>query len=154
MRSMINCTFTELADSLGAREYFDKDYLTVNVDHWEALTMKPGTYTGWRKMSEEKYKHTAQKFLDLIKSDQPEESKHTNFHKAALVVLSHKHTNIVESKAEVGTKSVWFDVAPAKTTLDTTLFKWFAPEVLERYEVPKGKVPETKYNSWMEGENT
>lgn len=152
MRSMINCTFTELADSLGAREYFDKDYLTVNVDHWEALTMKPGTYTGWRKMSEEKYKHTTQGFLDLIKSDQPEESKHTNFHKAALVVLSHKHTNIVESKAEVGTKSVWFDVAPAKTTLDTALFKWFAPEVLERYEVPKGKLPETKYNSWMEGE--
>jgi hypothetical protein len=154
MRLMIHCTFTELADSLGAMERFDKDYLTVNVDHWEALTMKPGTYTGWRKVSEEKYKHTTQGFLDLIKSDQPEESKHTNFHKAALVVLSYKHTNITERKSEVGTKSVWLDVAPAKTTLDTALFKWFAPEVLERYEVPKGKVPETKYNSWMEGENT
>jgi hypothetical protein len=45
-------------------------------------------------------------------------------------------------------------VTPAKTTLDTTLFKWFAPEVLERFEVPKGKIPSNKYTSWMQGENT
>lgn len=154
MRSMIHCTFTELADSLGSKEHYNKDYLTVNVDDWEALTMKPGTYSGWRKVSEEKYKHTTQKFLDLIKSDQPEEIRHTNFHKAALVVLSYKHTNITEKRGDVGTRSTWLDVTPAKATLDTVLFKWFAPEVLERYEVPRGKLPETKYNSWMEGENT
>jgi hypothetical protein len=154
MRTMINCTFTELADSLGSAEYWDKDYLTVNVDNWRGLTMKPGTYTGWHKINEDEYKSTVNKFLDLIKSDQPEENKHINFHKAALVVLSYKHTNIVEERGAVGSRSVWLDVVPAKTTLDTTLFKWFAPEVLERYEVPRGKLPETKYNSWMEGENT
>lgn len=92
------------------------------------------------------------KFLDLIKSDQPEETKHLNFHKAALVILTDKHTNIIEKKSDAGSKSVWLDVTPAKATLDMALFKWFAPEVLERYEVPKGKLPETKYNSWMQGE--
>jgi hypothetical protein len=154
MRTMINCTFTELADSLGSKEYWDKDYLTVNIDDWRGLTMKPGTYTGWHKINGDEYKSTVNKFLDLIKSDQPEESKHLNFHKAALVVLSYKHSNIVEKRGDVGSRSTWLDVVPAKATLDTTLFKWFAPEVLERYEVPMGKLPETKYNSWMEGENT
>ena len=154
MRSMIHCTFTELADSLGSKEYWDKDYLTVNVDDWRGLTLKPGTYTGWHKISGDEYKSTVNKFIDLIKSDQPEENKHTNFHKAALVVLTDKHTNIIEKRGDVGTRSTWLDVAPAKATLDTTLFKWFAPEVLERYEVPKGKLPETKYNSWMKWENT
>jgi hypothetical protein len=153
-RTMINCTFTELADSLGSKEYWDKDYLTVCVDDWKGLTMKPGTYSGWRKVPKDEYERATQKFIDLIKSDQPEESRHTNFHKAALILLSYKHTNLIEKRGDVGTKSTWLEVAPAKTTLDTALFKWFAPEVLERYEVPMGKLPETKYNSWMEGENT
>ena len=153
-RTMIHCTFTELADSIGTREHYNKNYLTVCHDYWESLTMKPGTYSGWRKVSKEKYEITLQKFIGLIKSDQPEESKHTNFHKAALILLSYKHTGVVEEKVKVDTKSVWLDVGPAKATLDTALFKWFAPEVLERYEVPMGKLPETKYNSWMEGENT
>jgi hypothetical protein len=154
MRTMVNCAFAELADSLGTKDYWDGDYLTVWTDDWKGLIMKPGTYSGWAKISEDEYKSTVNKFLDLIKSDQPEETKHLNFHKAALVILTDKHTNIIEKKSDAGSRSVWLDVAPAKTTLDTTLFKWFAPEVLERYEVPKGKLPETKYNSWMEGENT
>ena len=54
----------------------------------------------------------------------------------------------------MGTRSTWLDVTPAKTTLDITLFKWFANEVLERYEVPKGKVPSENYVGWIEGENT
>jgi RNase P/RNase MRP subunit p29 len=154
MRTMINCTFTELADSLGAKDYWDKDYLTVCVDDWRGLTMKPGTYTGWHKVPKDEYESTVNKFIDLIKSDQPEESRHTNFHKAALILLSYKHSNLTENKGATDIRTTWLDVTPAKTTLDTTLFKWFAPEVLERYEVPKGKVPETKYNSWMQGENT
>jgi hypothetical protein len=62
---------------------------------------------------------------------------------------------LVEKTTDRGIRTTWFDVAPAKTTLDTVLFKWFAPEVLERYEVPKDKVPNMKYNNWIdEGENT
>jgi hypothetical protein len=154
MRTMINCTFTELADSLGSKEFWDKDYLTVRVNDWDALTMKPGTYSGWASVPKEKYERVMQEFLGLITPDQPEESKHTSFHKAMLILLSYRHNGITEKRGDVGSKSVWLDVAQAKTTLDTTLFKWFAPEVLERYEVPMGKLPETKYNSWMEGENT
>ena len=156
MRTMVRCTFAELADCLGVKEYWDRDYLTICVDDWRGLTMKPGTYTGWNKIPKDEYEATVQKFLELVKSDQPEESKHLNFHKAALMLLSYKHTNMTEKKegVDMSERSVWLDVATGTQTLDTTLFKWFAPEVLERYEVPKGKVPETKYNSWMEGENT
>lgn len=154
MRTMINCTFTELADSLGAKDYWDATYLTVSIDDWMGLTKKPGTYRDYRKINGGEYKSAVNKFLDLITSDQPEENKHTNFHKAALVLLAYNHTNLVERKTEAGSVAIWLDVPMAKTTLDTTLFKWFAPEVLERYEVPKGKVPDAKYDSWIEGENT
>jgi hypothetical protein len=99
----------------------------------------------------DEYESATQKFIGLITSDQPEESKHTNFHKAALILLTYKHSNLITKKSDTSSKSVWFEVAPAKATLDTALFKWFAPEVLERYEVPMGKVPDTKYDSWMKG---
>lgn len=154
VRTMIGCTFTEIAECLGAKDYWEPAYSTACVDDWRGLTMKPGTYSGWAKVTADEYERTTQKFLDLIASDQPEETKHINFHKATMVVLTHRHTNIIEEKTKAGTKSVWMDVVPAKGRLDTALFKWFSSEVLERYEVPKGKLPDTKYNSWMEGENT
>ena len=94
MRTMINCTFAEVADHLGTEEYWDKDYLTVRVEDWRGLTMKPGTYLGWNKIPKDEYERTTLAFLELIKSDQPEESRHTNFLKAALVLLTNKHTNI------------------------------------------------------------
>jgi hypothetical protein len=59
---------------------------------------------------------------------------------------------LVEKRADRGTRTIWFDVAPAKNTLDTVLFKWFSREVFERYEVPKDKVPNMKYNSWIDEE--
>lgn len=155
MRTMVNCAFTELADCLGAKEYWDKEYLTICVDDWRGLTMKPGTYTGWNKVPKEEYEATTQKFLELIKSDQPDETKHLNFHKAALVLLTYKHSNLTEKKGgDMSARTTWLDVSTGQQTLDTALFKWFAPEVLERYEVPKGKVPSNKYMSWMEGVNT
>ena len=153
-KTMIHCTFTEMADSLGTRDYWDGDFLTVCNDDWRGIAMKPGTYNGWAKVPKDEYESATQKFIGLITSDQPEESKHLNFHKAALILLTYKQSNLIAKKPDTSSKSVWFEVAPAKTTLDTALFKWFAPEVLERYEVPMGKSPETKYNSWMGEENT
>ncbi len=93
-----------------------------------------------------------QSFLSLITADQPGETKHLNFHKAVIVLLTYEHT--IHRRILGAEQTFRFDVKTAKTTLDTALFKWFAPEVLERYEVPMGKVPETKYDSWMKGGNT
>lgn len=154
MRTMINCAFTELADALGEKAYYDTSYSIVNKDKWDSLTKKPNTYSGWRKASKEDYETATTEFLALIASDQPEETKHENFHKAALVLLTYNHTSLVEKRADRGTRTIWFDVAPAKNTLDTVLFKWFSNEVFERYEVPKDKVPNMKYNSWVDGEST
>lgn len=152
--SMIECTFTELADCIGAKDYWDATYRVVLTGDWDAIDRKPGTGNRFTRVSPETYEQTVNNLLDLIKSDQPEETKHTNFHKAALVLLTHGHSNIVEKKQDHNAKSIHFIAERAKASLDTTLLKWFADEVLTRYELPRGKTPGTKYAGWLAGENT
>ena len=153
MQMTVECSFTELADALGTKDYYDSSYFTIDTDAWVALTKKPGTYTGYRgRAIGVNYEETMQKFLELIKSDQPEETKHLNFHKAALVLLTYNRSNIVDKKLNSDARTVLLASKTAKGTLDTTLFKWFANEVLERYEVPKGKVPSENYVGWIEEE--
>ena len=149
---MIECSFTELADSMGTAEYWDKTYTAVDTFVWRGLTKKPNTYREYVRVPKDEYERTTLAFLELIRSDQPEETKHTNFHKAALVLMTYGQTSLIKRKAVEKAPMFWFMADTPKTTLDTTLFKWFAPEVLERYEVPKGKIPSNKYTSWIEGE--
>lgn len=154
-RKIIRCTFDEIAEALGTTDGWGGPHSVASTDDWKGLTAKPGTYGHWHghwlKVPQSTYENTMHSFVKLITSDQPGETKHLNFHKATIALLTYNHTISTRTLEE---KSYTFDAETAKTTLDTALFKWFAPEVLERYEVPMGKVPETKYDSWMKGENT
>lgn len=151
---MVTCTFTEIADQLGTEDYWDDSYLTIPTSKWTAILEKPGTTnSSYRKATQGEYEQAVNAFFDLIRSDQPEETKHTNFHKAALILLTYGQRNMIEKKGDTHIKSFTFPANSAKTTLDTVLYKWFANEVLERYEVPKGKVPSNKYTSWVKEEN-
>lgn len=151
---MIECTFAELAQTIGAKDYWDSTYDCVTTDKWSALTNKPGTTRRFMRVNHDEYNSTMGEFLDLIKSDQPEDTKYENFHKATLVLLAHGMSNIVEKKDASSARTVWLIPETGKNNLDTALFKWYANEVLERYEVPKGKVPSNKYKGWVEEENT
>jgi hypothetical protein len=152
-RNFIKCTFAEIGEALGTTDgWGSTPHSVACVDDWKGLTMKPGTSWHWQKVGQSTYEDTMQSFLSLITADQPGETKHLNFHKAVMVLLTYQHT--ISKRPLNVDQSFRFDVKTAKTTLDTALFKWFAPEVLERYEVPMGKVPDTKYDSWMKGVNT
>jgi hypothetical protein len=153
-RNVIVCTFDEIAEALGTTQgWGDIPHTVARTDDWRGLTLKPDTQRHWEKVPQSTYERTVQNFLGLITSDQPGETKHLNFHKAVIVLLTYQHT--IHKRGLSGDNQVFrFDPNTAKTTLDTALFKWFAPEALERYEVPMGKVPETKYDSWMKGVNT
>lgn len=151
-RNFINCTFGEIAEALGTADGWPTngpENFVARTDDWRGLTMKPGTYGHWQKVGQSTYEDTVQSFLSLITADQLGETKHLNFHKAVMVLLTYQHT--IHRRMLGAEQTFRFDVKTAKTTLDTALFKWFAPEVLERYEVPMGKVPDTKYDSWMKG---
>jgi hypothetical protein len=152
-KPMIECRFSEIGGCLGTSIGWNSSYTQANTMYWNSLTEKPGTNSRNRRtVNSYIYSRTVQEFLGLIASEQPEDNKHMNFHKAMMILLTYA-TAITEKKADVPVRTVWLNPLKATNTLELTLLKWFSDEVLERYEVPKGKVPSNKYTSWIEGGN-
>jgi len=100
----------------------------------------------WQAVKPEQYAASSNAFEVLIRPDQPEEDKHTNFYKAALLLLAKSDTD----KMDIRTDEVQ---APAKhivPLLDEVLFQKYAHQVLIRKELPQGKVSTGRYERWMQ----
>jgi hypothetical protein len=81
----------------------------------------------------------------LIRPDQPEDVKHTNFYKAALILIAKADSDRMDMRAdETAVQSN--RILP---TLDTVLFQFYAHDVLVREAMPLGKVSSGKYDKWM-----
>ena len=85
-------------------------------------------------------------FLELIKSDQPEDTKHTNFYKGALAVLL-SGDRIYQRGQDDNTYIV--KAKPIVKALDTVLLKAHASQVLVRKELPLGSVSKGAYDRWL-----
>jgi hypothetical protein len=100
----------------------------------------------WQAVKPEQYAASSNAFEVLIRPDQPEEGKHTNFYKAALLLVAKSDTD----KMDIRTDEVQ---APAKhivPLLDEVLFQMNAHYVLIRKELPQGKVSTGRYERWMQ----
>ena len=93
----------------------------------------------------EQYRTSATKFEHLIRPDQAEDVKHTNFYKAALILIAKADSDRMDMRAdETAVQSN--HILP---TLDTVLFQFYAHDVLVREAMPLGKVSSGKYDKWM-----
>ena len=93
----------------------------------------------------EQYRESATKFEHLIRPDQPEDVKHTNFYKAALILVAKADSDRMDVRADE-------TIVPSKhivPTLDEILFQFYAHDVLVREVMPQGKVSSGKYDKWM-----
>jgi hypothetical protein len=93
----------------------------------------------------EQYETSAKAFEYLIRPDQPEEDKHMNFYKAALILVAKLDTDEMDIRAEE-TFAFAKHIVPL---LDDVLFMLYAHDVLVRYELPMGKVSSGIYEHWM-----
>jgi hypothetical protein len=93
----------------------------------------------------EQYRESATKFEHLIRPDQPEDVKHTNFYKAALLLVAKAESDRMDMRADE-------TIVQAKhivPKLDEILFQFYAHDVLVREVMPQGKVSSGKYDKWM-----
>ena len=135
-----------------------KDYVTVPLTEFKSLfgnmtSIRSYAYMNklgkqsldWTMVKPEQYKASSNAFDCLIRPDQPEEDKHTNFYKAALLLVA---------KLEVDSMDIRTDEAHAISKhivplLDEVLFQMNAHYVLIRKELPQGKVSSGIYEHWM-----
>lgn len=94
----------------------------------------------------DQYEASVKAFEYLIRPDQPEEDKHTNFYKAALVLIAKLETDEMDIRVD----QVYAQSKHIVPLLDDVLFMLYANDVLVRYELPMGKVSSGIYEHWMQ----
>jgi len=88
--------------------------------------------------------------VELMANDQPEESKHSNFYKAALgIVLAIQGGHSVRffkgSEMHLSSESIM-------PKFREIVYRHHSDEVFEKVLLPVGKAPSKKYNSWVKRE--
>jgi hypothetical protein len=138
-----NAFGVEKSDSTEPNSNNDPDHIIGNMQWIHDQPQRHYNY-GTKRAGE--YQDGMTQFLELIKSDQPEDTKHLNFYKGALAMLmsadriyqrgQDDNTYLVKSK-------------PIVKALDTVLLKAHAKEVLVRKELPIGSVSKGAYDRWL-----
>jgi hypothetical protein len=99
----------------------------------------------WTAVKPEWYESSSTLFEKLIRPDQPEEDKHTNFYKAALLLVA----KLENDAMDIRTDSVRVRSKHIVPLLDDVLFMMNAHQVLVRKALPQGKVSSGIYEHWM-----
>lgn len=124
-------------------ELSEPDNILGTVQYIQDLPRRNYNYGTQR---EAEYRDGIAWFTEIIKSDQPEDTKHLNFYRGALAVLltteriymRGQQDNTYIAKAKNITKA-----------LDTTLLRAHAEQVLVRKELPIGSVSKGAYDMWL-----
>jgi hypothetical protein len=102
-------------------------------------------HLNWTNVRAEQYMSSSNAFEVLIRPDQPEEDKHTNFYKAALLLVA----KLENDAMDIRTDSVRVRSKHIVPLLDDVLFMMNAHQVLVRKALPQGKVSSGIYEHWM-----
>ena len=138
-----NAFGVEKSDSTEPNSNNDPDHIIGNMQWIHDQPQRHYNY-GTKRAGE--YQDGMTQFLELIKSDQPEDTKHLNFYKGALAMLM-SADRIYQRGQDDNTY-----IAKAKNitkALDTTLLRAHAEQVLVRKELPIGSVSKGTYEGWL-----
>jgi len=102
-------------------------------------------HINWVSVKPHQFEASSNAFFKLIDPDQPEEDKHTNFYKAALVLVLKQDDDRMDMRTE-NIKVLAKNIVPL---LGRVLFMRHAEEVLVREALPMGKVSTGTYDKWM-----
>ena len=121
----------------------DPDHI---IGHMQWMHDQPQRHYNYGTQRAKEYDEGMAQFMELIKSDQPEDTKHSNFYKGALAVLL-SGDRIYQRGQDDNTYIV--KAKPIVKALDTVLLRAHAREVLVRKELPIGSVSKGAYDMWL-----
>jgi hypothetical protein len=150
----IEFTFDEISQTMSVSP--DTDIFRVATStfssSWSLLLHRPfhqfrpqgyDTYANWIAQ----YNAKCAEFFDLIKNDQPEDTKTENFYKAFVVIMAlhlhnHSTTNPPNNVMSVQTDTV-------VENFEKTWKMYFARDILEEVVLKDGTTPNQTYINWM-----
>jgi hypothetical protein len=144
----INVSLGELQNAFDVKK--SEDEMENNPDHiighMQWIHDQPQRHFNYGTRRAGEYEKGMAQFLELIKGDQPEDTKHLQFYKGALAVLL-SGDRIYQRGQDDNTYLV--KAKPIVKALDTVLLKAHAQQVLVRKELPLGSVSKGAYDMWL-----
>ena len=124
-------------------DWRENTYQILDIGDFKFLTHKQALH---------RFQFVNEQLNAWIANDQPEEERTANFYKAALMLC------VIARGGElvVGGYNVQYDstfwVVPTSITklLDEAQFKFYSKEVFNLVPVPKGRIPRTDYDTWVD----
>ena len=117
----------------------------VSIRSYAYMNKRGKQSLDWTAVKPEQYAASSNAFDCLIRPEQPEEDKHTNFYKAALLLIAKLETDAMDIRVDSATVRAKHIVP----LLDEVLFQMYAHHVLVRKALPQGKVSSGIYERWM-----
>lgn len=122
----------------------------LNMEPWRKLLNKPvwhGANAGGHETYVDEWQNSVNEMLALMRNDQPSETKHENFYKAAIVLFASEAVGHHYHRAVLN--SIVLSKSKAMELANDFILKAHAEEVMERVTLPVGRVPSGKYGTYL-----
>jgi hypothetical protein len=145
VRELVEINMTELVDHMGVLE--QEDGWSGNKVINKYIDLKNVRHIAYKQSN--LYTQSNEHFDSLIQNGQSDEHRGANFYKAcvtlatAVSAVSSPSINVTRDYVRVEPKAI-------AAMLDEIQFKWYSKDVFVLADVPEGKVPNHKYNHWVE----
>ncbi len=149
----ITRSYAELGEVFGYR-YEGLHKVTVDINEWRRLQEKPHPhFTPEQAASHwEAYNEASDKFYELVKNDQDENTRHQNYWIAFNILFAYQNYVYWIDESAVHEKKLHLSSEYLEKYLEEILFARFSDRVFKMVELEKGKVPTGRYEKFVRSE--
>lgn len=148
-------TYADLAEVFGVRREQVHGWLRIDVDEWQRLTEKPHQHYAnpeQNKQEWDTYRSASDKFYELVKNDQDDNTRHQNYWIAFNILFAFQaHVHWVDESI-MHEKQLGVGVEYMEKGLEFILFNRFSDRVFKLVELEKGAVPTGRYDKYVRSE--
>ena len=148
-------TYAELAEVFGYRRELGGSKVIVDRNDWARLAEKPNpnyTHADQRKNEWALYNTMSDKFYELVKNDQDENTRHQNYWLAFNILFTYRNYVYWVDEDTTHERKLHLASDYLEKYLEDILFNRFSDRVFKMVELEKGKVPTGRYDKYVRSE--
>ena len=151
----ITRSYAELGEVFGLKREHDK--VTIELAEWRRLAEKPQPRYGndaaeQAKEDWNKYNDASDKFYELVKNDQDDNTRHQNYWIAFNILFAYQNYLYWIDESIAHEKKLYLASEYLEKYLEEILFARFSDRVFKMVELEKGKVPTGRYDKYVRSE--
>jgi hypothetical protein len=153
----ISRSYAELGEVFGYRRELKESMVRIDVNDWQRLAEKPQPRYGNDAAEQEKrdweaYNTMSDKFYELVKNEQDDNTRHQNYWIAFNILFAYQNYVYWIDEDNAHEKKLYLASEYLEKYLEEILFARFSDRVFKLIELEKGKVPTGRYDKYVRSE--